>query len=102
MFRICFNDHPSGVILRIEGRFAGHFADEARQLIALRKLPAQFAVDLSDVTFVDSAGESALIWLTAIGGKFVADTAYSLHLCERLKLPQPNSTAHPFPTLSPP
>lgn len=102
MFRISFNDHPSGVTLRIEGRFTGHFADEARQLIALRKLPAQFAIDLSDVTFTDIEGESALLWLAAIGGKFVADTAYSLHLCERLNLPQSDAKAHPVPTLSPP
>ena len=102
MFRISFNDHPSGVTLRIEGRFVGHFADEARQLIGLRKLPAQFVVDVSDLTFADAAGESALLWLTAVGGKFVADTAYSLHLCERLNLPHLNGNPHAVPSLSSP
>ena len=86
MFRITFNEWLNGITMRIEGRFAGHFADEARQLIALRTLPAEFHVDVSDITFVDSAGEEALVWLNTLGGKFVADSSYSLHLCERLQL----------------
>ena len=86
MFRITFDERPNGIAMRIEGRFAGHFADEARQLIALRTLPAEFHVHVSDITFVDSAGEDALIWLNTLGGKFVADSSYSLDLCERLHL----------------
>jgi hypothetical protein len=88
MFRITFDERPTGVTIHIEGRFVGHFAEESRQSIALRNLPAGFVVDLSDVTFADSAGEEALRWLTDIGGRFVADSSYSLHLCERLQLPQ--------------
>ena len=86
MFRISFEERPTGVTMRIEGRFAGHFASEARQLVAVRNLPSHLVVDLSDVTFVDSAGEDALTWLKTIGVAFIADTSYSLHLCERLQL----------------
>jgi len=67
MFRISLDERPTGVIMRIAGRFAGHVADEARQFVALRNLPAEFVVDLSDITFVDADGESALTWLTTIG-----------------------------------
>ena len=93
MFRISFEERPTGVTMRIEGRFAGHFASEARQLVAVRNLPSDLVVDLSDVTFVDSAGEDALTWLKTIGAEFVADTSYSLHLCERLQLSR-NGNGH--------
>ncbi len=87
MFRITSVDHPNGITIRIEGRLVGHFAQEATQAIAASDLPAAFVVDLSDVTFADSAGEEALRWLVRIGAKFVADNSYALHLCERLQLP---------------
>lgn len=102
MFRITFDELPTGVTIRIEGRFAGHFAAETRQLIALRKLPDRFAVNLSDVTFVDAPGENALLWLNGIGAKFVANTAYSLYLCQRLNLPTWNGAVSTIPTLSSP
>ncbi len=86
MFRIDFDERPTGVTVRIEGRFIGPFANEARQLIALRNLPAGFFVDLSNITFVDSAGEDALAWLNTLGGTFLADSFYSLYLCKRLQL----------------
>jgi hypothetical protein len=44
-------------------------------------------VDLSEVTFADAAGEEALQWLRSVGAKFVAESSYALHLCERLHLP---------------
>lgn len=102
MFRISFEQGSTGLTMRIEGRLAGHFADEARQLVALRNQPARLVVDLSDVTFADAAGENALLWLSAIGGKFVANTLYSLHLCDRLHLPHSNGKARDIPTLSSP
>ncbi len=87
MFRITFDDHGTRVTMRIEGRFVGHFAEEAKQLILHREFPADLLVDLSEVTFADCAGEEALIWLSGFGAKFVAESSYSLHLCERLCLP---------------
>lgn len=87
MFRISFDEHLAGVIVRIEGRFAGHFAGEAKQSILRRTFPAELVVDLTEVTFADCAGEEALVWLSGFGAKFVAESSYSLHLCERLCLP---------------
>jgi len=43
-------------------------------------------VDLSEVTYVDRAGEEVLCWLGQLGAKFTADNAYGLHVCERLHL----------------
>lgn len=87
MFRITLDENSRGVHMRVEGRLVSQFAEEAKQLIVRRNLPAQLLVDLSEVTFVDSAGEEALTWLSGVGAKFVADSSYSLHLCERLQLP---------------
>lgn len=102
MFRITFVDGPPGVTVRIEGRFVGHFAQEATQVIVSRDLPADFVVDLTDITFADSAGEEALSSLIRIGAKFVAENSYSLHLCERLHLPIATGPAHsPTPNSGP-
>ena len=95
MVRITFEEHPAGVTMRVQGRLVAQFAEEAKQSIVRRKLPAELVVDLSDVTFADSAGEEALRWLSGLGAKFVADGSYSLHLCERLHLPLANSFCTP-------
>jgi hypothetical protein len=87
MFRMEFENVGPGVRVRIEGRFVGYFANEARQLIARRKIPAQLVVDLTEVTFVDWAGEEALTWLSQIGAKFIAKGCYALDVCDRLRLP---------------
>jgi anti-anti-sigma regulatory factor len=87
MFRITVDERPAGVILRIEGRFVGHFAEEATRSVLRRNLPAELVVDLSEVTFADAAGEEALRLLRSMGAKFVAESSYSLHLCEHLHLP---------------
>jgi hypothetical protein len=52
---------------------------------SFRTLP-NMVVDLSEVTFVDRAGEEVLCWLGQLGAKFIADNAYGLHVCERLRL----------------
>jgi hypothetical protein len=94
MFRISFDEHLAGVTVRIEGRFAGHFAGEAKQSILRRTFPAELVVDLTEVTFADGAGEDALTWLSGVGAKFVAESSYALHLCERLRLPVSTDSAN--------
>ncbi len=86
MFRITLKERPTGVTMRIEGRLIADFAEQAKELIVGQNLPADLVVDVSEVTFADSAGEEALMWLSGVGAKFVADGSYSLHLCERLHL----------------
>ncbi len=87
MFRITFDDQATGVTMRIEGRLVSHFAEEAKNSVVRHNSLAELVVDISGVTFADSAGEEALRWLSALGAKFVAESSYSLYICQRLHLP---------------
>jgi anti-anti-sigma regulatory factor len=51
MVRITFEEHLTGVTMRVQGRLVAQFAEEAKQSIVRRKLPAELVVDLSEVTF---------------------------------------------------
>jgi hypothetical protein len=86
MFRMEFEEFAATLVVRIEGRFVGAFADEAKHLIIRRKTPRMLTVDLTEMTFVDSAGEETLMWLAQIGAKFIAESSYALDVCERLHL----------------
>lgn len=86
MFRMEFVELGPEVTVRIEGRFVGHFAEEARLIIARQKIPTGLNVDISDLTYVDLHGEEAFTWLGQIGARFIAESSYSLDVCERLQL----------------
>ncbi len=87
MFRISMEENPKYLTMRVEGRFVGSFAEEAKQLFVARIMRSRLVVDLSEVTFADSAGEAALKWFSRVGATFVAENSYSRYLCERLQLP---------------
>jgi hypothetical protein len=87
MLRVELEEAGKTVIMRLEGRFVGPFAEDTRDLLMNRNTPPRLVVNLSEVTFVDAAGEEMLSWLARIGGKFIADNCYPLHVCERLHLP---------------
>ena len=87
MLRVEFEDVGATVTMRLQGRFVGPFAKDTRDLVTHSKIPPRLVVNLSEVTFVDAAGEEILSWLARIGGEFVAETCYPLHVCERLHLP---------------
>jgi hypothetical protein len=87
MLRVEFQDVGETVTMRLEGRFVGLFAEDTRDMVMRSKLPLRLVVDLSEMTFVDAVGEEMLSWLARIGGKFIADNCYPLHVCERLHLP---------------
>jgi len=87
MLRIEFHRKGNLATMRIEGRFVGRFAEEARDLVVRRKISAGLVVDLSEVSFVDATGEEILSWLAEIGSAFVAENAYSSDVCVRLCLP---------------
>ena len=110
MLRVEFHDKSNTVVMRIEGRFVGEYAEETRQMVK-RNLPqldaaeaeanrangaVKFAsrtifkivVDVSEVTFVDDVGEQVLTWLGRAGAKFLADSSYARDVCERLHLPK--------------
>jgi hypothetical protein len=87
MLRVEFQDVGETVTMRLEGRFVGAFAQDTRDLVTRCKIPLRMVVNLSEVTFVDAVGEEVLSWLARVGGEFVAESCYPLHICERLHLP---------------
>ncbi len=87
MLRIEFYKTPHGITVGLQGRFVKEFAEHACMLIGKSSAPSQFIVDLSDVTFVDAAGERVLIRFKELGVAFTADSAYCLDICECLNLP---------------
>jgi len=87
MLRMEFYELPDCMKMRMEGRFVRDFAEHARTLIGHSKVPSKMVVDLSEVSFVDAVGEEVLLWFKEIGLTFIAETAYSRDVCERLQLP---------------
>ena len=87
MLRMEFYELPDSMKMRMEGRFVRDFAEHARTLIGDSKLPSKLIVDLSEVNFVDAVGEEVLFWFKDIGLTFIAESAYSRDVCERLQLP---------------
>ena len=97
MLRVEVQDVGKTVTMRLEGRFVGAFAKDTRDLVTRCKIPLRLIVNLSEVTFVDAIGEDALSWLARIGGEFVAENCYPLHVCERLHLPMAPKCAGALP-----
>ena len=93
MLRMEFHGLPDSMTMRMEGRFVGDFAEHARMLVARSKVPSSLVVDLSEVSFIDATGEEVLVWFKEVGVKFVADTAYSEDVCNRLQLPLVNGSS---------
>jgi hypothetical protein len=73
-------------ILRISGRLVEGSSEEVRLFVDRHKTSSNLVVDLSEVTFVDSKGEEALLWLKHHAASFRSDCAYALDVCERLRL----------------
>ena len=87
MLRVEFNNDGKGaLIVRLFGRMVGLYAEDARNALVSRQLPASIVVDLSEVTFVDLLGEQVLLWLGRLGVRFVANNVYMRSVCERLQL----------------
>jgi hypothetical protein len=97
MLRVEYQDAGNTVTMRLEGRFVGEFAQDARDLVTRCKIPLRLVVNLSEVMFVDSMGEEVLLWLARIGGEFVAENCYPLHVCERLHLPMARKRVEALP-----
>jgi hypothetical protein len=88
MLRVTFEKGPSHtIVMRLEGRLIGNFGEAVKIALMRRKLKRKLLVELSDVTFVDEAGEEVLLWLGGIGAEFVAESSHSRFLCGRLQLP---------------
>src|SRR5208337_612 len=72
--------------LQMSGRMAEGCREEVETFVGSHRDLPSMVVDLSEVTYVDRAGEAVLCWLGQRGAKFAADNPYVFHVCERLHL----------------
>src|SRR5580692_13001 len=72
---------------KLEGRLTGERAEQVRTLVTRSNTEMRFLVDITELMFVDSLGEEVLSFLKRFGAQFLAETAYSLDVCEHLHLP---------------
>jgi hypothetical protein len=72
---------------KLEGRLTGERAEQVRTLVSRSNTEMMLAVDISELMFVDAIGEEVLSFFKRLGAQFLAETAYSLDVCERLHLP---------------
>jgi len=87
MLRVQTQELDGALICRLEGRFTGKGAEEVRTLVTRCDNTVELVVDLTDVMFIDAIGEEVLLFVKRLGAQFVAETAYSRDVCERLQLP---------------
>ena len=86
MFRAEIQWLADGPTLKMAGKLVGEWAEEARSLVTTDVVPKGLIVDLTDVSYIDSAGQRLLIWLGSVGAVFAATNVYAAALCERLSL----------------
>ena len=93
MFRAEIQWLASGPTLKLEGKLAADWAEQARCLVTKDILPKGLIVDLTEVSYIDSVGERLLKWLASIGALFVAGSVYPFAVCDRLRLSPMQKTA---------
>jgi hypothetical protein len=71
----------------LEGKLVADWAEQARCLVTQDVLPKDLIVDLTEVSYIDLAGEQLLKWLASAGAVFIGDSLYALAVCDRLRLP---------------
>lgn len=86
MVRVEFHDQNDTTMMRIEGRFVGHYAEDVRSVVISKKILGRLIVDLTGMNWVDRTGEEVLRWLASLGCLFLAGNAYSSYVCEKLNL----------------
>jgi hypothetical protein len=86
MLRVEIHDSANTVTLKFQGRFTGDDAQNTCTLVRRCFDGMRLLVDITEVTFIDSAGEEALSFFGRFGAEFLAETSYSLDVCERLEL----------------
>ena len=87
MFRAQIQWLANGPTLKLEGRLVTDWAEQARCLVTKDVLPKGLLVDLTEVSYVDSAGEELLNFLASVGAVFIAGSVYAFAVCDRLRLP---------------
>jgi hypothetical protein len=86
MLRVEIQKSADTWYILLEGRFTGDDAEHARMLTTRCLVGVKVVVDLTEVAFIDNAGEEALSFLGRFGVAFVAPNSYTLDVCERLNL----------------
>lgn len=87
MLRVQTQELDGALVCRLEGRFIGKGAEEVRTLVTRCDSKLELVVDVTDLMFIDAIGEEVLLFVRKLGARFVAETAYSRDICERLQLP---------------
>ena len=87
MLRVEIHDSVNVSSIRVEGRLTKESADHLRTLATRCSAETRLVIDLTELLFVDAVGEDALSFFKRLGAEFVAETSYSLDVCERLHLP---------------
>jgi hypothetical protein len=86
MLRVDIRDSANTLSIKLEGRFTGNDAENTRMLMTRCREGVKLVVDLTEVTFIDSVGEGILSFFGRFGAEFVAQTSYTLDICERLHI----------------
>jgi anti-anti-sigma regulatory factor len=87
MFRAEIQWLANPPVLKMEGRLVANWAEQARLLVTKEVAPKSLVVDLTELRYVDCAGEQLLKWLASLGAEFLAGNVYTLGVCESLQLP---------------
>ena len=87
MLRVETQQFDGSLLCRLEGRFTGEGAEQVRTLVTRCDSGLSLVVDLTEMMFVDGIGEQVLSFAKKLGAQFIAETAYSRDVCERLNLP---------------
>jgi anti-anti-sigma regulatory factor len=88
MLRVGRQELDDASIFRLEGRLTGEHAVHLRMLVTRCHVARRLVVDVTEVMYVDAAGEDFLLLLKRLGAQFLAETSYSRDVCERLDLPE--------------
>jgi len=87
MLRVGTQQLDGSMICRLEGRLTGEGAEQVRTLVTRGDVRLKLVVDLTEMMFIDAIGEEVLSFAKKLGAQFIAETAYSRDVCERLSLP---------------
>ncbi len=69
MLRIEMYDAAHSWVMRLEGRLTAEYANQVETAVTRCQTSMRLAVDMTEVTFVDSAGEAVLGRLKRVGGR---------------------------------
>jgi hypothetical protein len=87
MLRVLTSHTVDILTFKLEGRLSGERAEQVRTLVIRSNAEIRLIVDITELMFVDALGEEVLSFLKRLGAQFLAETAYSVDVCERLHLP---------------